>query len=77
MVNVMKGVGVHPLPPPGQANFTLMTECTPESSRYYSVYSVVTGMGEGHYTQTICIYVHFVRSQVTELIEGSLEDEAA
>jgi hypothetical protein len=24
-----------------QANFTLMTECTPESRRYYSVYSVV------------------------------------
>jgi hypothetical protein len=57
MVNVMKGVGVHPPPSPAQANFTLMTECTPESSRYYSVYSVVTGMGEGHYKQTICIYV--------------------
>jgi hypothetical protein len=28
-------------PPPAQPNFTLMTECTPESRRYYSVYSVV------------------------------------
>jgi hypothetical protein len=28
-------------PSPGQANFTLMTECTPESRRYYSVYSVI------------------------------------
>jgi hypothetical protein len=31
---------MHPPPSPGQANFTLMTECTPESRRYYSVYSV-------------------------------------
>jgi hypothetical protein len=36
-----KGVGVHPPPSPARANFTLMTECTPESSRYYSVYSVI------------------------------------
>jgi hypothetical protein len=41
MVNVVKGVGVHPPLSPAQANFTLMTECTPESRRYYSVYSVV------------------------------------
>jgi hypothetical protein len=34
-------VGVHPPPSPAWANFTLMTECTPESSRCYSVYSVV------------------------------------
>jgi hypothetical protein len=32
-----KGVGVNPPPSPAQSNFTLMTECTPESSRYYSV----------------------------------------
>ncbi len=31
---------MHPPPSPGQANFTLMTECTPESRCYYSVYSV-------------------------------------
>ncbi len=31
---------MHPPPSPAQANFTLMTECTPESRRYYSVYSV-------------------------------------
>ncbi len=40
MVNVVKGVGVHPPPSPAWANFTLMMECTSESSRYYSVYSV-------------------------------------
>jgi hypothetical protein len=28
---------VHTPPSPAQANFTLMTECTPESRRYYSV----------------------------------------
>jgi hypothetical protein len=41
MVNVMKGLSVHPPPSPAWANFTLMMECTPESSRCYSVYSVV------------------------------------
>ncbi len=40
MVNVIKGVGVHPPLSPARANFTLMTECTPESSRCNSVYSV-------------------------------------
>ncbi len=41
MVNVIKGVGaVHPPPSPAKANFTLMTECTPESSGCNSVYYV-------------------------------------
>jgi hypothetical protein len=40
-----KGVGVHPLPPPARANFTLITECTPESSRCHSVYSVLWTAG--------------------------------
>ncbi len=40
MVNVMKGGGRAPPTLTSQANFTLMTECTPESRRYYSVYSV-------------------------------------
>ncbi len=31
---------MHPPPSPARANFTLMTECTPESSGYNSVYSV-------------------------------------
>ncbi len=31
---------MHPPPSPAQANFTLITECTPQSRRYYSVYSV-------------------------------------
>ncbi len=42
MVNVIKEGGRAPPPSPAQANFTLMTECTPESRRYYSVYSVVS-----------------------------------
>jgi hypothetical protein len=41
MVNVMKGGGRAPPPSPAQANFTLMTECTPNRRLYYSVYSVV------------------------------------
>ncbi len=41
MVNVIKGGGCAPPPSPAQVNSTLMTECTPESRRYYSVYSVV------------------------------------
>jgi hypothetical protein len=40
MVNVMKGGGRAPPSSPAWPNFTLMTECTPESRRYYSVYSV-------------------------------------
>ncbi len=40
MVNVMKGGGREPPALTSQANFTLMTECTPESRRYYSVNSV-------------------------------------
>jgi hypothetical protein len=40
MVNVIKGDGRAPPPSPARANFTLMTECTPESSGCNSVYSV-------------------------------------
>ncbi len=40
MVNVMKGGARAPPPSPAWANFTLMIECLPESSRCYSVYSV-------------------------------------
>ncbi len=43
-----RGWGVHPPPSPARANFTLMIECTPESSSHYSVYSVpLTNLGEG------------------------------
>jgi hypothetical protein len=34
-------VGGHPPTSPARASFTLMTECTPESSGCYSVYSVI------------------------------------
>ncbi len=40
MVNVIKGDGRAPPTSPARANFTLMTECTPESSGCNSVYSV-------------------------------------
>jgi hypothetical protein len=40
MVNVVKGGGRAPPTLTSQANFTLMMECTPESGRYHSVYSV-------------------------------------
>ncbi len=36
-----KGVCVHPPPSPARTDFTLITECTPESSGCNSVYSVV------------------------------------
>jgi hypothetical protein len=41
IVNVMRGGGRAPPILPARANFTLMTECTPESNGCYSVYSVV------------------------------------
>ncbi len=40
MVNVVKGGGRAPPTLTSQANFTLMMECTPESGRCHSVYSV-------------------------------------
>jgi hypothetical protein len=40
MVNVIKGGGRATPSSPARANFTLMTECTPESSGCNSVYSV-------------------------------------
>jgi hypothetical protein len=40
MVNVMKGGRRAPPTLTSPANFTLMTECTSESSGYYFVYSV-------------------------------------
>jgi hypothetical protein len=42
MVIVVKGGGRAPPTLTSQANFTLMMECTPESGRYHSVYSVVS-----------------------------------
>jgi hypothetical protein len=41
-----KGVGGLPPPTPAWANFTLMMECLPESSRCFSVYSVVEKVTE-------------------------------
>jgi hypothetical protein len=41
MVYVIKGGGHAPPTLPAWAYFTLMMECTPESSRFYSMYSVV------------------------------------
>jgi hypothetical protein len=39
--NESVGGGVQPTPSPARANFTLMTECTPESSCCYSVYKTM------------------------------------
>jgi hypothetical protein len=38
------GVGVHPLPAPAWADFTLKMECTPESSHCHSVCTVLCGV---------------------------------
>jgi hypothetical protein len=47
---------VHPPPLPAWANFTLMKECTPESSLCYSVYSViVTLLAEDSGTMCFCV----------------------
>jgi hypothetical protein len=43
MVIVVKGGGRAPSTLTSQAKFTLMKECTAESGRYHSVYSVVGG----------------------------------
>ncbi len=40
MVIVVKGGGRAPPTLTSQANFTLMMECTPESGRYHSVYTL-------------------------------------
>ena len=50
MVNVVKGGGRAPPTLTSQANFTLMMECTPESGRYHSVYSVVA-TGTRHFSR--------------------------
>ncbi len=57
-VNVMKGGGRAPSTLTSQANFTLMTECMPESRRYYSVYSVVVSMER----ISLCIY-YYIQKQ--------------
>jgi hypothetical protein len=44
MVDVVKGGGRAPPTLTSQANFTLITECMPESGRNHSVYSVVISM---------------------------------
>ncbi len=50
MVIVVKGGGRASPTLTSQANFTLITECTPESGCYHSVYSVV-------YTTTLYVMV--------------------
>jgi hypothetical protein len=50
---------VHPPPSPPRANFTLMTECTPESSGCCFVYSVFTTKKDAFVTSfshTIFVY---------------------
>ena len=59
---------MHPPPLPARANFTLMTECTPESSGCYSVYSYSVG-------QTLSIVLHYL-AQVTRDGERSICGES-
>jgi hypothetical protein len=40
MVNIVKGVGVHPPPSPAWANFSIMMECTPEHGSCHSVFTL-------------------------------------
>jgi hypothetical protein len=42
-----RGWACTPPPSPARVNFTLMTECSPESSGYYSVHSVVPCIAGG------------------------------
>ncbi len=48
---------MHPLPSPAWANFTLMVEGTPESSRCYSVYSMDSTAPPRKYLQFCSHYV--------------------
>jgi hypothetical protein len=72
---------VHPPPSPARANFTLITECTPESSGCNSVYSVVQTVytdyrkSIGPFSEkTIHIEIDTIEKQQTEKIKTELKD---
>ncbi len=71
MVNVVKGGG-RALPTlTSQANFTLMIECTPESGRYHSVYSV--GETVEDFCSHFCTLWTTVPPRLTEIISVPIE----
>ncbi len=65
-VNVVKGGGRAPPPLPASANFTLMTECTPESSGCNSVYSVAVPINR--HRKSCDVYSPAERAETTENI---------
>jgi hypothetical protein len=53
---------VHPPPSPARTNFTLITECTPESSGCNSVYSVVSTGDRVAYSEFYLIIIERKRT---------------
>jgi hypothetical protein len=56
---------VHPPPSPATTDFTLITECTPESSGCNSVYSVLTSFCHGSLTDHSISDAQFSSAKVT------------
>ena len=54
-------MGMHPLPSPAWADFTLMIKCMPESGHCHSVYSVMFTTGGG-VKFILFIYLHTIQS---------------
>jgi hypothetical protein len=75
MVNVIKGVGVHPPPSPASADFTFITECTPESSSCNSVYSVSPHSSYCKVNSPVASALQLLRRELLhDLKDGRLED---
>jgi hypothetical protein len=53
-----RGWACTPPPSPAWANFTLMIECTPESSSCYSVYSVICCVSTFELTENIRLFCY-------------------
>jgi hypothetical protein len=64
---------VHPPPSPAQANFTLMTESTPESRRYYSEYSVVLSVSRSWnpFSVEVCMKIEVLYTLIKQKIKFS------
>jgi hypothetical protein len=75
MVNVVKGGGRAPPTLTSQANFTLMTECTPESGRYHSVYSVLQSPIQAFPNRTRIVKLKGVYEKVEEDKEEKRREE--
>jgi hypothetical protein len=69
-----RGWACTPPPLPAWANFTLLMECTPESSRCYSVYSVVCSWTKASLDQPVSCHEDqrvdgYVRRHVDDVLE--------